>query len=176
MSAKQRIVSHLHNFRSQQLGYQNLLSGIFHFIPSLMYSLPNSSTFFIKTFVSILCLCSFCFFKFLQHRIFLLQSEELFFNYSHFNVISFTFSYLGFSCSRACALVTAAATALHSGFGSFGLLAPGIFAIIKSNKGSLMHKARQFRYEMAYPLQSWQWELFLAIDYIIMLPTFPIKS
>ena len=136
MSTKQRIVSHLHYFRSQRLGHQNLLSGISHFI--LTHPIPNSSTFFVENPVTIFCLRSLRFFKFLQHRIFLLHLTNASLSTAIFDNISFTFRGLGFPCSRSCALVTAASTNPHSGFGSFGFLAPGTFPIIKSNRGIFM--------------------------------------
>ena len=56
------------------------------------------------------------------------------------SVTSFILSGLGSLLFRACALVATAVTTPHSGFGSFDLLAPGTFAMIKSKRGSYKHE------------------------------------
>ena len=96
MSTKQRIVSLLHHFFFQRLGHQNLFSSIFHFILSLTYQVPNSSTFFVRNPVSLSCLCFFRFFKFLQRRIFL-ESNQLLFIYSHFQLCFLQLQWFGIS-------------------------------------------------------------------------------
>ena len=141
MSTKHRIVSHLHYFLSQRLGLQNLLSSISHFILSLTYPVPNSSTFFMSNPVTLPCFCFFRFFKFFNVESFSCNLINSSLSTAIFDVTSFTFSGLGFQRSCACALVTAAASIPHSGFGSFSFLAPGTFPMIKSNGGSFMHIA-----------------------------------
>ena len=127
-----------HNFLPQRFGHQNLLWSISSFRWPIRYQIPPR--FLCKILYPFLVSVPFAFLNFCDVESSCnLTNSSL--STAVFDDTSFTFRGLGFPRSSACALVTAAATTPHSEFGSFGFLAPGIFPIIKSNRGSFVHIA-----------------------------------